>query len=184
MELIVDPVVVWTARLVLAAVFGGAAVMKLSSLEAFVGVVHNYRLLPEPLVRPVAYLLPPFEGMVAFGLLVEPARPYAAVAAAVLLVVFAVAMGVNLARGRRDIDCGCFVAVLRQRLSWALVGRNAALLALAFLAMPSELSARSLGWVDVITAVAATATIILLYATYSRLVGLAPTDFQAPGGAR
>src|SRR5918992_5462755 len=110
MDLVHDPVVVWTARLVLAAVFGAAAVTKLRALEAFVGVVHNYRMLPESLVRLVAYLLPPFEAVIAMGLLVEQTRPYAAAAAAGLLVIFAVAMGINLVRGRRDIDCGCFAS--------------------------------------------------------------------------
>lgn len=182
MDMIFDPVVVWTARLALAAVFGAAAVLKLRALEEFVGVVHNYRLLPEAWVRPVAYALPPFEGAVALGLLIEPARPYAAAGAAVLLVVFAIAMGVNLTRGRRHIDCGCFASALKQQLSWGLVGRNAVLLALAAAAMPHALSARPLMWLDVITTVAAAATVMLLYVAFSRLVGLAPPNDGRTGG--
>lgn len=183
MDVLFDPVVVWTARLTLAAVFGMAAVLKLRALEEFVGVVHNYRLLPEALVRPVAYLLPPFEGMVAIGLLIEPTRPYAAAGAAVLLVLFTIAMGINLARGRRNIDCGCFASTLKQRLSWGLVGRNAVLLALALSVMPSELPARPLMWLDVISTVAGSATVVLLYVAFSRLVGLAPPNDGRTGGA-
>ncbi len=183
MELVLDPVVVWTARVVLAAVFGAAAVMKLRALDEFIGVVHNYRLLPEAMVRPTAYLLPPFEGMVAAGLLVEPTRPYAAAAAAGLLIVFAIAMGVNLMRGRRNIDCGCFASVLKQRLSWGLIGRNMVLLALALAALLGELPTRPLGLFDIVTTLAASATVILLYVAYSRLVGLAPVKMDEMEGA-
>ncbi len=184
MELALDPVVAWTARLVLAAVFGGAAIMKLRALDEFVGVVHNYRLVPEALERPVTYLLPPFEGAVALGLLIEPTRVVAAAAAAGLLLVFAAAMAVNLARGRRNIDCGCFATVLRQHLSWGLVGRNLVLAVFALAALPGELPVRALGWFDVLTTVFAAATAILLYAAYSRLMGLAPVNMNPMEGAR
>ena len=33
-------------------------------------------------------------------------------------------MAINLARGRIEIDCGCFQSTLRQRLSVALIVRN------------------------------------------------------------
>ena len=39
-------------------------------------------------------------------------------------------MAINLARGRRNIDCGCFQSALKQRLSWVLVARNVVLAAL------------------------------------------------------
>ncbi len=184
MELVLDPVVVWSARLVLAAVFGAAAVTKLRALEEFTGVVHNYRLLPRPLERPVAYLLPPFELAIAVGLLVEATRPAAAAGAASLLLVFAFAMGVNLLRGRRNIDCGCFASVLRQRLSWSLVWRNLALLMLALAALPPQLPVRALSWLDLVTTVAAAATLALLYAAFSRLFGFAPIEHAVQGGTR
>ncbi len=180
-----DPVVVWTARLVLAAVFVVAAASKLRAHDEFVGVLHNYRLLPEPLERPVAWALPGVEGLVALGLLIEPTRPYAAVGAAALLVVFSLAMAVNLARGRRDIDCGCFASTLRQRLSWGLIGRNGVLLVMALTAVPAELPSRVLGWLDALTALAASATLILVYVAFSRLVGMAPRVRESmTGGTR
>ncbi|MFM7275424.1 MAG: MauE/DoxX family redox-associated membrane protein, partial [Gammaproteobacteria bacterium] len=55
------------------------------------------------------------------------------IAAAVLLAVFALAMGINLQRGRSGIDCGCFRGTLRQSLRIELVLRNILLLAAALL---------------------------------------------------
>jgi hypothetical protein len=178
-----DPVVVWTGRIVLAAVLAMAAFAKLRSLDEFVGVVHNYRVLPEFLVRPVAYVLPPLEAAIALALLLEPTRRGAAIAAAALLAVFAVAMAVNLARGRVEIDCGCFAAALRQRISWALVGRNLALIALAALAMPAVTVARALTWLDGVTIVAGSGSAVLLSVVFTQLRSMALPAPPRPGGA-
>ena len=178
-----DPVAVWTARLVLAAVFAMAAFAKLRSLEEFVGVVHNYRVLPEFLVRPIAYGLPPLEAAIALALLLEPTRSVGAIAGAALLALFALAMAVNLARGRVEIDCGCFAAALRQRISWALVGRNVALIALAALAIPSSGVARALTWLDAVTIIAASSTAVLLYVAFTQLRTMALPARPRPGGA-
>jgi Methylamine utilisation protein MauE len=165
-----DPAIGWTVVLVLAGVFGAAAVSKLGALDAFVGVVHNYRLVPETLERPIAYVLPGIELAIAMGVLVPITRGTAALAAAMLLVLFAGAMAINLVRGRRNIDCGCFATVLRQRLSWPLVVRNLLLAALAFLVVPG-LSVRSLGWLDFVTIGCASTALVLVYAAASRLFG-------------
>lgn len=174
MDLVLDPTVVWSARLLLAVVLATAAISKLRALDEFTGVVHNYRLLPEPLVRPVALALPPLELVVALGLLLEPTRSLAAAAAVALLFGFALAMAINLLRGRVDIDCGCFAASLKQRIGWGLVGRNGVLIVLALLALPNELPARAWGWLDLVTATGATTTAVLLYLAYTRLESLAP----------
>jgi hypothetical protein len=114
----------WFAvHLFMAVVFAVAAIGKMREWNAFEGVVANYRLLPAFAVRPVAYLLPPVELAVA-GALLSGAAAWPEIAAAVLLCLFAVAMAVNLLRGRRHIDCGCYSSALKQSLRWALVCRN------------------------------------------------------------
>lgn len=110
-------------------VFLQAAFAKLQHRELLSGVIANYRLLPAGLVGPAALLLPPAELAVGAALLLA-GHWLAAAAAAVLLVAFAAAMGINITRGRREIDCGCGRSQLRQPLSWLLVGRNLALAAL------------------------------------------------------
>jgi len=182
-DLLLDPAVVWTARLVLAAVLAVAALAKLRALDEFVGVVHNYRILPEPLVRPLAYVLPPLEAAIALGLLIEPTRDLAAGGAAGLLAVFALAMAVNILRGRPEIDCGCFASSLKQRIGWALVGRNLALIGLAALVMPDALPARALTWLDALTVVAASLAAVLLYLAFTQLRSMALPGRPRPEGA-
>ncbi|MBF9151496.1 methylamine utilization protein MauE [Novosphingobium sp. 1Y9A] len=118
------------------AVFLGAGLAKLRNRRVFPGVVANYRLLPEPLVAPVAVTLPIAE--VVIGLALFAGLRVAAVPAGLLLLAFAAAMAINIGRGRSHIDCGCGRPELRQPLSRALVVRNLVLAALLLpLLMPT-----------------------------------------------
>jgi hypothetical protein len=109
----------------------GAALAKVMHWTAFRSVVGSYRVLPEALVIPFAWLLPPLEGATGSAVLLHVALPWAPWIAASLLVLFAIAMALNLLRGRTNIDCGCFQSALRQPLEWRLVARNLGLAALA-----------------------------------------------------
>ncbi len=104
---------------------------KLHDPQAFEGVVYNYRLLPGFLVKPVARSLPGVELVLLVGLLLPAARPVAATALMALLAIYTAAIGIQLARGRREIDCGCLSSVLRERLSGWHVVRNVVLVAMA-----------------------------------------------------
>jgi hypothetical protein len=115
------------ARTLVALIFLTAAYGKLRHWAVFQGVVANYRLLPEVLVAPVAYLLPPVEALLGIALPLSLGTPWPEGAAASLLLLFAIAMGINIGRGRRHIDCGCFQSALEQSLSWKLVIRNVVL---------------------------------------------------------
>lgn len=121
-------------RVLVGLVFLTAALGKLRHRLEFQGVVANYRLLPDRTVPIFAFALPPIEIGVAAALLFVPS-PWPATSAAALLILFALGMGINIRRGRRAIDCGCFQSALRQTLSWILVARNG-VLALA-LAVPA-----------------------------------------------
>lgn len=105
-------------------VFLTASIGKMRHLTIFGGVVANYRLLPESLEAPIAYALPPLEGILGVALLAGIASFWTQAVAALLLVVFACAIGINLRRGRTHIDCGCFQSTLKQPLTWSLVLRN------------------------------------------------------------
>lgn len=120
------------SRFVLAFVFLSAALPKLLSRFAFERAVGNYRLLPTSLVRPVATWLPRFELLGALALLLGIAVAPVAASVALLLAVFAVAIGVNLARGR-SIDCGCFNSTVPRRIGWRLVLGDISLAAAAAL---------------------------------------------------
>ena len=121
-------------RVLLALVFFSAALGKTRHRLAFQGVVANYRLIPESAVPAFAWSLPLVEAAVAGALLVAPPS-WPEASAALLLMLFAAGMAVNILRGRRHIDCGCYQSVLKQTLGWTLVARNAGLALL--LAVPA-----------------------------------------------
>lgn len=123
-------------RVLLALVFLSAALGKIRHRLAFQGVVANYRLVPEIAVPAFALLLPLVEATVAGALLFAPPA-WPEVSAALLLMLFAAAMAINILRGRRHIDCGCFHSALKQTLRWTLVARNAGLALL--LAVPAAM---------------------------------------------
>jgi uncharacterized membrane protein len=169
-----DPAFALTAALVLAAIFAATGIAKLWAIEAFAAVIENYRILPGALVPAVARILPLVELAGAIGLVLPTTRTLGAAVAAVLLVVFAAAIALNLHRGRRDIDCGCFIGLLRQKLSWPLVARNLVLASMALALAAGTISARGLGVVDALTVAAGASALLLLYAAFGRLFGMAP----------
>lgn len=148
----------------LALVFLAAGLSKLRALEAFEGVVHNFRLLPEAAVRPVTYALPVSEFGVAALVLLPALRAYGGWGAAGLLVVFTAAVAINLLRGRREIDCGCFSSELKQSLSWWLVARNLALLALALWLAGGPAAAQPIGRLEWFIGSVAALVAAVLYA--------------------
>jgi hypothetical protein len=135
---VLHPEFVAAVRTLASLLFLSAAIAKVRHWPVFEGVVANYRVLPEFLVRPFSYLLPPLEFALAGALLLGVAG--AEYAAAALLLLFVLAMGINLLRGRAHIDCGCFSSALKQELRWALVVRNAVLAALLGAAAGGALS--------------------------------------------
>lgn len=104
-----------------------AGVGKIQHWAEFLGVVANYRLLPGSLVKAVGYALPPVEIALGVSLFIPPLSPWTSLCVGALLIAFAAAMAINIARGRRHIDCGCFQSALKQSLSWTLVVRNVVL---------------------------------------------------------
>jgi uncharacterized membrane protein YphA (DoxX/SURF4 family) len=151
-------------------VFGMALMGKLRHVDEFIGVVAHYRLVPEVLARPMAWLIVALEGIVTL-LLVTGLVPIAAAALAiVLLAAFAVAMTINLARGRTVIDCGCFQSALRQKVSVALIVRN--LLLIGALLPLLEATRQKLSLLQAIDGIAAGIVIFVLYQASGQLFAL------------
>jgi uncharacterized membrane protein len=179
-----DPMILAFSQAILALIFLVGAWFKLRARETFEGVVYNYRLLPQFTVRLASYLLPLAELAIGLGLVVASTRPYAAVGAMLLLTVFNVAIGINLARGRREIDCGCFSSVLKQRLSGGLIVRNIALTGLAaWLAWGApQATVGTVGWLDWLVGLAAALVVAFIYMSVILLTaqgGWVPKSRQA-----
>ncbi len=129
-------------RFVLASMFLFAGLAKLRQMREFERAVQGYDLLPPRIGHYFAQVLPGLEVGGSILLVLGVAIPAVAGVFGLLLCSFAVAIAVNLARGRQ-IDCGCFSTVAARRITHGLVARNVALAACAgFLAWdwPRELS--------------------------------------------
>ncbi len=176
----IDPVVDIVIRGAIASLFAAAAWHKLSDASRFQASLQAYRILPDRTLRPFARLLPVVEGVVAASLLIPMTKSMAAVAGAGLLGVYSAAIGLNLLRGRRHIDCGCFASSTRTPLSATLLGRNFLLVSAALVAsLPA--SPRPLGWVDLFTIASALSALVLLWMATRRLAQTGPALRRAGG---
>jgi len=168
-----DPALTVLATLFVGLVLAVAAISKLRSPDEFQGVVDNYRLLPGFLVAPVARLLPWVELACAIALMVPPAREIAAWVAVGLFVIFALALAINVGRGRTHIDCGC----VRRPTSKSRIGMFHVLRALflsgvsTFIAL-SSLEVASVPLASWLIAIAAAAMLAMLYVAADVMVGL------------
>ena len=135
------------AVVLIAVMFFAAGASKLRALGTFEGVVYNFRLLPELLVRPFAFAIPFAE--------------------------LAIAIAVNLIRGRTEIDCGCFNSELKQRLSGWLVLRNVALAGLAAWLAYAGHGIAGRDWVAWLLGGLVAAATIILYVTGNVLATVA-----------
>ena len=167
--LVADPAVDLLLRGALAALFASAALHKLRDGAAFRAVVHAYRLVPDAVVA-AAPAIAAGELAVAAALLLPSTRIAGAVGVVALLALYSVAIAVNLARGRRSIDCGCGPLGARQPISEWLLVRNGALVTVALLAMraPAE---RALLWVDWLTIAGGVAAAACAWAAAHTLAG-------------
>lgn len=151
----------------LAAIFAMAAWHKLRDRATFEGQLAAYDILPENLVHPVARAVPLIEAALVLFLLMR--SDHASVAAASLFLIYAIAIGYNLARGRRDIDCGCGGPDGKQVLHPALVIRNLVLM-MGALALSWPVATRALGWADYAIAGLAALALTAVYVAFNTVV--------------
>ncbi|WP_165857259.1 MauE/DoxX family redox-associated membrane protein [Marinobacter sp. JSM 1782161] len=137
---------------------------KLFDFDEFQGFLADYELLPESLVRPAGMALVALEGVTVLALVFAASRPIGLFLAIALLALYATAIGINLRRGNRRIECGCGGAP--QWLSRSLLVRNGVLGLLALVpltAPPLETSTPG-----VIAAIAAGLCLWVLYTLFEQ----------------
>jgi hypothetical protein len=180
--MMIDPVLAWSLRLALAMLFFAAAWHKLTDRRRFEAAVRAYRLAPSAWATWLTWLFTVVESAVAIGLVYPSLHRTAAIAAAALLSVYTAAISLNLARGRREIDCGCFASGAKVPLGAGLIARNLALIAAAStLLVPTRV--RAFVWIDAVTIVTGLITLSLLWAAGQRLAYTGPS-LRRLGGAR
>ncbi len=111
-------------RWLLGALFLYAGVVKAADPHGFALALYNYHLLPGWMINPVAIILPSVELVVGASLLAGIWTRGGALLASVLLVIFALALGISLIRGF-DIACGCFsTSSGAESITWLYVVRD------------------------------------------------------------
>jgi hypothetical protein len=169
----IDPVPALILTLALAALWIASGVHKLRDPGGFAGAVAAYALLPQWAIGGVARALPLIEIAVGTGLLFRVSREGAALTSALLLTLYALAIAINLRRGRRELDCGCFGFGRRSTISMRLLWRNAVLILASLAAGFLPLRNRALDWIDLFTVAVGIAAAALLYAAVEGLVATA-----------
>lgn len=167
-----DPAISLTLRCVLALLFVRALSGKIRNPSHFANTIRDYEILPHGMASAVAALLLATEGAIVPALFIPATARLAAIIAAGLLLLYSIAIGVNLLRGRRDIDCGCAGPLARQPLHEWLLLRNAAMIAGAICAA-APVAARQLTSIDGVTVVLAASTLFALAIATDGLAALA-----------
>jgi len=164
-----DPALGVLIAVACAALFAQAAWHKLRGRSEFAAVLEAYALLPRAAVPAFARLLPAVELAVALGLCLPKSSRAAALAASALLLLYAFAMGINLARGRYELDCGCLGPYRRRRVSQSMVVRNIVLAAIVALAALPRIE-RPWSSIDAWTIAAGAVVAAVIYSALDRLL--------------
>lgn len=180
--LALDPVLARTCGAALAVILVLGAWQKLRDLAVFEASVELYRLLPESLVPLFARLFPVMEAVAGVALLFDTTRTAGLVLGLLVLGAATAGVAINVARGHTEIDCGCGGAEGHTRLSWALVVRNAVLLALLVLGAQAG-GDRSLVWIDYLSVAGGTLMLLTLYAAANQLLANHPHLAQMRSGS-
>jgi len=169
----IDPVPASVLALALAALWTAAGVHKLRDPGGFADALAAYALLPQRAIDVVARAIPLIEITVAIGLLLRVSREAAALVSTLLLGLYALAIAINLRRGRRELDCGCLGFGRRSTISMTLLWRNGALVLASLAAGVLPRRERALDWIDLFTVTVGVAAAALLYAAVEGLADAA-----------
>jgi len=168
-----DPVFTIIVSICMSLMFGFAAVHKLKAVTVFKATMDEYQLVPRMLSGVVVALLILAELAAAILVLVPAVRTTGLMIMAALLFIYAGGIGINLLRGRRDIDCGCSGPSSRHELSGWLVLRNLVLLSLVLLAANPS-AQRPMNWLDAVVVLFSVLVASGLYVGMNQLLAQAP----------
>ena len=171
--MLIDPLIVQAISIGLGLMFLIAAWHKFSEAAQFRVTLLEYQVLPEALVAPATRIVPLVELLLGGAWLVGYfGQGMTAIASALLLGVYALAIGINIARGRVHFDCGCGFggsSENEQYLSGGLILRNLLLIGAALTTL-LPVASREFGAGDYLTLVAVILAGGLLFAAANQLL--------------
>ena len=120
-----------TIRLLLIMILLPSAWGKIHNINGFRNGVSNYQILPSSLIPFATFVIPVSEILLGILIFTGIGRGLPAYSTSILLLIFIIAISINLRKGR-DIACACSGVSEKQRISWGLVARNIILFIMAF----------------------------------------------------
>jgi len=178
---VIDPLLLRIISLGFALLFLLAAMHKFSNRALFLASFEAYEIIPKRLSGLVASIIPPLElllgvGWLAAGIFAIRLELVTLVSIG-LLASYALAIGVNLRRGRNYIDCGCSFSNSNasdsrndsQQISSGLFYRDVFLLFM-MITCTIPASDRSLHLIDLFSLVLALISLVLLYGSFNQLL--------------
>ena len=167
-----DPLLLQILSLAFSLLFITAAWHKITAFEQFRVALSEYQLLPQPMLTPFAVLFPATELLLGISWLLSVSPLATAAVSAGLLALYALAIAINLLRGRVHIGCGCGAAGTAscdQPLSGWLIVRNSILIVAALVcSLPTY--ARDFTLADYLTLGAGLVVVLLLYSAATQLL--------------
>lgn len=131
-------------RIILGFLFLSAGWSKIKEVNQHIGIVKEYKILPDKYIKKLVLLEITLEIVVGAFLLLGLFHQYIAVIAILLLCMYSIAISINLFRGRTNISCGCGGMAGNHQLSWKLVLRNLCLIITCFMVYKIDCSLGSL----------------------------------------
>ena len=107
MKWLTHPWLTIRVQLALGVIFVVAALPKIADPPSFAHMIYNYKIIPWALINPMALVMPWIELLCGLALILGIWKDTARAIIAAMLLVFIVAISINLVRGNA-IDCGCF----------------------------------------------------------------------------
>jgi len=159
---VLDPVYSLIVAILVAFVFAHAATHKVMDYTRHVAIVADYQVMPAQFVQLLAPLVILLEFAAAILVLLPATRPMGLILAAGLLLAYLFSIGLNLARGRTSIDCGCGWDSQKHPISGWLLIRNLLFIATTLSAL-LPLTNRSLHLVDWVLVAFASSAVIAVY---------------------
>lgn len=163
----IDPTIQYSIAGAFALLFACSGVEKLRQLDDFAVQLNDYALLPASTVSFMARTIGLME-ITAATLLITQYFAFGAMISVSLLLLYAIAISVNLLRGRTHIDCGC---QLRNSngISWFLVSRNAFMACLVALCILPGIT-RNVIWLDYVVIIFCVISAGLVYVIANLLI--------------
>lgn len=117
-------------RSIIGTIFVTAGFIKIKNIEEHSQVIKEYRLIPNTFIPYATRFFIIIEFICGIGLYFGIYKFFTLLMSQILLVVYSVAITLNLLLGRKEISCGCGGVLGTHSLSWKLVIRNIFLLML------------------------------------------------------